>query len=115
MSVTGAEPVNVEKRKSVPVCSLWMVGISVLLFFLPAINGLIGGGVGGYMCGSARRGLSAALLPAIVAGLGVWLLLAVFQAPVLGFFTGLALGFLALISSIGLLVGAAIGGAISPR
>lgn len=44
---------------SLLVCALWMVGISLLLFFLPAINGLIGGAVGGYKAGSAMRGLGA--------------------------------------------------------
>lgn len=101
-------------KTSLVVCALWMVIISVLLFFLPVINGLIGGGVGGYMAGSARRGLGAAVLPAIAAGIGIWLLLAVFNAPVLGFFAGLAFGLWALISSIGLLIGALIGGAVAP-
>ena len=99
---------------SLLVCALWMIGISLLLFFLPLINGLIGGAVGGYKAGSATRGLGAAVLPAIVAGIGIWLLLAVANAPVLGFFAGIAFGLWALISSIGLLVGAAIGGAVSP-
>ena len=99
---------------SLVVCAMWMVLISVLLFFLPAINGLIGGAIGGYMAGSAKRGLGAAVLPAIAAGIVIWLLLAVFNAPVLGFLAGLAFGVWALISSIGLLVGAFVGGAVAP-
>jgi hypothetical protein len=99
---------------SLLVCALWMVGISLLLFFLPAINGLIGGAVGGYKAGSAMRGLGAAVIPAFAAGIGIWVLLAVFHAPVLGFLAGLAFGLWALISSIGLLIGAAIGGALAP-
>ena len=100
---------------SLVVCALWMVVISVLLFFLPAINGLIGGAIGGYKAGSVSRGLAAAILPAIAAGIGIWLLLAVFHTPVLGFFAGLAFGLWAFISSIGLLIGALLGGAIAPR
>lgn len=100
---------------SLVVCALWMIGISMLLFFLPAVNGLIGGAVGGYKAGSATRGLGAAILPAIVSGVGIWVLLAVFDAPVLGFLAGIAVGLWALVSSIGLLVGAAIGGAVSPH
>ncbi|MEX2496343.1 MAG: hypothetical protein WD448_09655, partial [Woeseia sp.] len=91
-----------------------MVIISLLLFFLPALNGLIGGAVGGYKAGSAKRGLIAAVLPAIAAGIGIWIILAIFDAPVLGLFSGIALGVWALISSIGLLIGAAIGGAVAP-
>jgi hypothetical protein len=100
---------------SLVVAALWMIGISLLLFFLPAINGLIGGAVGGYKAGSAKRGLGAALLPAVIVGVGIWLLLAVFEAPILGFLAGIAVGLWALISSIGLLIGAAIGGAVSPH
>lgn len=99
---------------SLVVCALWMIGISLLLFFLPALNGLIGGAVGGYKAGSAMRGLTAAILPAIVSGIGIWILLGIFDAPILGFLAGLAVGVWALISSIGLLIGAAIGGAASP-
>lgn len=95
------------------VCALWMIVISMLLFFLPALNGLIGGAVGGYKAGSAMRGLAAAILPAIISGIGIWVLLAVFDWPVLGFLAGAAVGLWALISSVGLLIGAAIGGAVS--
>lgn len=103
------------KQTSLFVCALWMIGISLLLFFLPALNGLIGGGVGGYKAGSIGRGLGAAVLPAIVVGIGLWVLLAILDAPVLGFISGLAVGLWALFSSIALLIGAFIGGAISPR
>jgi len=99
---------------SLVVSAIWMVLISMLLFFLPALNGLIGGAVGGYKAGSVKRGLGAALLPAIAAGIGIWVLLAILDAPVLGFLSGLAFGVWALISSIGLLIGAMIGGAIAP-
>ena len=103
------------RQTSLIVCSLWMIGISLLLFFLPALNGLVGGGVGGYKAGSAGRGLGAAILPSIVVGVGIWVLLAMFNAPVIGFISGLAVGIWALISSIGLLIGALIGGAMAPN
>lgn len=95
------------------VCALWMIVISMLLFFLPVVNGLIGGAVGGYKAGSAMRGLGAAILPAIISGIGIWVLLAVFALPVIGFLAGVAVGVWALVSSIGLLIGALIGGAVS--
>ena len=103
------------EETSLVVAALWMIGISLVLFFLPALNGLIGGAVGGYKAGSTKRGLGAAILPAIVVGIGIWLLLAVFDAPIIGFLAGIAVGLWALISSIGLLIGAAIGGAVSPH
>lgn len=105
---------NQLKDSSVLVSSLWMIGISVLLFFVPAINGLIGGAVGGYKAGSAPRGVSAAILPSIIVGLLLWLIFAMFDAPVLKFFGGLAVGVWAIISSVGLLIGAAIGGLMAP-
>lgn len=99
---------------SIVVSALWMIVISLLLFFLPAINGLIGGAVGGYKAGSAGRGLSAAILPSVIVGLSLWGLLASFDRPLLGFFGGLAVGLWALISSVSLLIGAAIGGVMAP-
>jgi hypothetical protein len=103
-----------EGDTSLVVAAAWMVLISVVLFFLPALNGLIGGAVGGYKAGSAKRGLIAALLPALAAGIGIWVILAIFNAPILGFLSGLAFGVWALISSIGLLIGAVLGGAVAP-
>lgn len=89
-----------------------MIVISAVLFFLPAINGLIGGAVGGYKAGSPGRGLLAGILPAIVVGLLLWASFALFNAPILGFFGGVAVGLWALFSSAGLLIGALIGGAL---
>jgi hypothetical protein len=98
-------------RSSVVGGSLWMIGISLALFFLPAINGFLGGLIGGYKVGGAGRALGAAILPAVIVGLGLWLLLAVLDAPLIGLMSGVALMVLILCSSLGLLAGAAIGGA----
>lgn len=102
------------KDSSIIVSSMWMIVISLVLFFLPAINGLIGGAVGGYKAGSAGRGITAAVLPSIIVGLLMWVLFAIFDAPVIGFLGGLAVGIWALISSLGLLIGAVVGGAMAP-
>lgn len=98
---------------SVVASALWMIGISLVLFFLPAVNGLIGGAVGGYKAGSLGRAVSAAILPAVVVGLATWGLIALLDAPVLGLISGVAVSIWALLSSIGLLIGAAIGGAVA--
>jgi hypothetical protein len=102
------------KDTSIIASSLWMIGISLLLFFLPALNGLIGGAVGGYKAGSTGRALSAAVLPAVVVGMALWGLIALFDAPVIGFVSGIAVGLWALFSSLGVLLGALIGGAVAP-
>lgn len=103
------------RDSSILASSLWMIVISLLLFFVPAVNGLVGGAVGGYKAGSAGRGIMAAVLPSIVVGLSLWGLLAWYDRPVLGFFGGLAVGLWALISSVALLIGAAIGGVLAPN
>src|SRR5688572_17927432 len=51
----------------------WMIGLSLLLFFIPAVNGMIAGGVGGYLVGSWSRALTAAILPAIVMAVAFWI------------------------------------------
>lgn len=102
------------RDSSILASSLWMIVISLVLFFLPAINGLIGGWVGGYKAGSAGRGLGAAVLPSIVVGVILWIMLASYGRPILGFFGGMAVGVWALISSLSLLIGAAIGGVMAP-
>lgn len=100
------------ERKNIVVGSLWMIGITLLFFWLPAINGVIGGIVGGYKVGNVGRALAAAVLPAIVVALGLWILLAVFDLGVFGFFAGVALGLMILLADVGLFIGAAIGGAL---
>lgn len=102
------------ERSSVIVSAIWMIAVSLVLFFLPAINGLIGGLVGGYKAGTTGRALTAAVLPAIAVFFGVWGLMAMFDHAVIGFISGIAVAIWALISSIGLVIGALIGGAISP-
>lgn len=102
-------------RSSLITSAAWMLIISLVLFFLPAINGLIGGLVGGYKAGTTGRALTAAVLPAIAVFFCVWGLMALFGYTALGFISGLAVGVWALISSIGLIVGALLGGAISPK
>lgn len=101
------------RASSVVVASIWMVVVTLLLFFLPGVNGLIGGAIGGYKAGSAGRGLAAAVLPAIVAALALWALMAAFSLPVIGLLAGLATGVVVLLADVGMFIGAAVGGALS--
>ncbi len=103
------------KDSSIIASSLWMIVISLLLFFLPAINGLLGGAVGGYKAGSVGRGLAAGILPSVVVGALLWIAFAMFDAPLIGFLGGLAVGLWALLSSIGVLLGAVVGGLMAPK
>lgn len=106
----GRVPERRPRRSSVPVASLWMVGLSLVLFFIPGVNGLVGGLVGGYKVGGVGRALIAAILPAIVVGIGLWVLLAAFELPIVGFVAGAAIGILVLFADLGLFLGALVGG-----
>jgi hypothetical protein len=98
-------------RSSVVGASVWMVLITVVLFFAPVINGLVGGLVGGYRAGAVGRALLAALLPAVVIGALVWLLVAVLvDAPGWGLVAGVGGTALVALSELSLFLGAAIGG-----
>jgi hypothetical protein len=104
-----------EPRANVFIAALWMVAITLALFFVPLVNGLIGGVVGGYKAGTPKRGVIAAIIPAAVVGVALWLLLTAFALPVLGLVAGAALGMVILLADVGLLIGALIGGAYAAR
>lgn len=106
-------PARRDDGSTVVVGSLWMVGITLLLFFLPLVNGLVGGLVGGYKVGSPGRALIASILPGLAVAVGLWLLLAAFDLPIVGLFAGLAGGIAVLLSEVGLLVGALGGGLLA--
>jgi hypothetical protein len=103
------------RRSSVFVGALWMVVLSLALFFLPLLNGLIAGVVGGYKVGGVGRALVAAILPSVFVGAGLWIIFALFEAPVWGMVAGFAVGLLILLSDLGLFIGAAIGGLMGKR
>lgn len=100
------------KKTSVVMGSVWMVLLSLVLFFLPVVNGLIGGFVGGMKVGGVKRALTAALLPALIVAVGLWILLALLELPIFGFVAGVAVGIWVLLSDVGLFIGAALGGAV---
>jgi len=102
-----------ERRSSIVAGSAWMVLISLLLFFVPLLNGFVGGLVGGYKVGTVSRGLAAAVLPAVVVGVGLWVLLAIADLPVLGMLAGVAIGLAVVFSEIGLFLGAVLGGVLA--
>lgn len=95
---------------NVAIGALWMVGITLALFFLPTLNGLIAGFVGGYKVGTVKRALAAAILPGIVAAVGLWVIFAILGSPIFGVLAGSALLLMIGLSEIGLFIGAALGG-----
>ena len=98
------------ERSNLVVASLWMVGITLALFFLPLVNGVIGGLVGGYKARRIPQALLAAILPAAVATVGLWIIVSALGAPVIGALAGTAVGILIALADLGIFAGAAIGG-----
>jgi hypothetical protein len=94
--------------------AFWMFLISVLLFWLPGIGGLIAGVVGGKVAGNVGNALLAALLPALVLGvlffLFATLITHLVAIAVLAALGGFVLG---LAHAGMLLIGAIIGGIIA--
>lgn len=107
------------KSGSVIGGSLWMLFISILLFWLPVIGSLIAGVVGGMKSGGVGSAILAVFLPGLVVGVLIIFLLASVMTglPIVGgifaFIAGLGLVVVIGVQTGLLLVGAIIGGIIS--
>lgn len=117
-----------ESRESILIPMLIMVGLSfilsLLLFWVPVIGGLIGPIVGGYVggrrAGDPGRAFGASILPALFCG-GVGGLLGLLAGslsglPIVGLFTGLLTAgavFFAF-ANVVMVVAAVVGGAMGP-
>lgn len=101
------------ERSSILAASLWMVVLSLLLFWLPTFGPLIAGYIGGRKAGSVGRGLAAALLPMLVLGVMIWVAFAGMMLPVVGALVGATLLAGLALQEIGLVAGAVIGGLLA--
>jgi hypothetical protein len=95
--------------------SLWMVGLSILLFWLPTIGPLIAGFVGGRKAGGVRGALITAILPAIIVAALAFLIGTAFELPIIGALIGAGALIVLIVQSVPLIIGAAIGGATIER
>lgn len=96
---------------SIVLAMIWMILISILLFWLPLLGPLIAGIVGGKTAGSVGRGFVAALLPAALMALVLFLLGAALTGiPILGLLAGAGIFLVIVFQSPALIVGALIGG-----
>ena len=93
--------------------SIWMIVVSLLLFWLPGFGPLIAGYVGGRMAGNVSAAFSAALLPMVVAGLGVFIAVTLIGLPFIGVIAGTALVIYIIAHEIALIAGAVIGGLLA--
>jgi len=103
-----------EKQTRIIGGAIWMFVISILLFWLPVAGPLIAGVVGGKKAGGVGPAILAALLPAIVVGIALFVFATVLTGiPLLGAVAG-AGGFALVAAHVGpLLVGAIIGGVLA--
>lgn len=100
-----------ESKGSVAAGMMWMLFLSLLLFWIPTIGPLIAGVVGGKRAGGVGSAIIAALLPSIVLAVGIGVLGATLSTlPVIGVVFGLGTMFLFIIHIGPLMVGAIIGG-----
>ena len=93
---------------------LWMILISILLFWLPFFGPLIAGFVGGKKAGTVGSAILAVFLPAILIGVFLFFFGTVLSGiPGIGLIAGMG-GFVLALAGIGpLLIGAIIGGAMA--
>ncbi|MDI3341732.1 MAG: hypothetical protein QJR03_14500 [Sphaerobacter sp.] len=91
---------------------VWMILLSILLFWLPAIGPLIAEIVAGRKAGDIGTALLAAIIPAILAGLLLFILGTAFALPAVGAIAGAGVLVVLVVNSVPLLVGALIGGAL---
>jgi hypothetical protein len=98
----------------------WMIGLSILLFWLPLLGGLIAGFVGGRKAGSVGSAAVAVFLPGII-----FLVISAVVGALLGWIpiigqlwaavAGIGAWALSFMHVIPLVVGAVIGGATARR
>jgi hypothetical protein len=93
---------------------LWMLLISLLLFWLPFFGPLIAGFVGGKKSGGVGPAILAVFLPAILLGIVFFILGTATGLPLVGVVTGGTVFLVVAAAAVGpLLIGAIIGGAMA--
>jgi hypothetical protein len=103
-----------QKKGSIIAGLFWMLIISILLFWIPTVGPLIAGIVGGKKSGGVGNAILAALLPAILMGVLLFLFGSLLTgAPLIGIVAGMGV-FVLVVSNVGpLLIGAIIGGLLA--
>ena len=93
---------------------LWMLVLSLLLFWLPFFGPLIAGFVGGKKSGGVGPAILAVFLPAILLGVIFFILGTATGIPLVGVITGGSVFLVVAAAAVGpLLIGAVIGGAMA--
>lgn len=111
---------HLARRGNIPNAIAWMIGLSVLLSWIPLLGGLIAGFVGGKKAGGLGPAIAAVLLPGFV----LWLFMLLFGGllgwiPLIGqlfaAIAGLGSFVLSFMQVVPLLIGAIVGGVVAER
>lgn len=100
-------------RGSVVGAAGWMIGLSVVLFWLPILGPAIAGFVGGRKAGSVGKAVVAAFAPAVALGALVAVILIAFELPLVGTVAGVGLFLFILAEDVPLFIGAVVGAGVS--
>ena len=99
-----------QQSGSVVGAAIWMIVLSILLFWIPGIGPLIAGFVGGRKAGTLANAILAAILPALITGAFFFFFGSVLTGmPLFGLLAGAGTTVLALTHVGPLLLGAIIG------
>ncbi len=101
------------QRGSILAGFLWMLVVSILLFWLPILGPFIAGVVGGRVAGSASNGFVAAILPTLIVAFLVVIVSTFFLLPGVGLLAGSSLVVASILHGLPLIVGALLGGALA--
>lgn len=103
----------VKRQASITGSFLWMLIISLLLFWIPVFGPFIGGLVGGKKAGSIGRAMAASLLPALVIALMLIVFSGSFLFPPLAAVLGGAIIIIYVAHATSMVIGALVGGAMA--
>lgn len=104
---------SVAREGSTVNAMLWMVGLSILLFWIPVAGPVFAGFVGGLKAGGGGPAVVAAVLPAILVAALVFLLGSVVALPLFGALVGIGTLPVILLQGLLLVAGAALGGSLA--
>lgn len=103
---------SVDRGGSVGGAMLWMIGVSILVFWVPFAGPVFAGFVGGSRAGGVGPAVVAAVLPAILVAALVFVLGPVVALPAFGVLAGVGTLLVMISQSVPLVLGAALGGTL---
>lgn len=102
------------ERGSVLKAALYMGVISLLLIWLPIVGPVLAGIAGGRAARTVGKALVASIIPSLVLGGAMFAILNVFDLPLIGTLSGIAVFLFVLIGDIPMAIAAAAVAAVTP-